>query len=78
MTLQELTELWLRRNGYDGLYSEGGSCACAIEDLMPCSEPSSDCHAGYKVPCDPETCDADGDCKWHIAECKPESEVQGG
>ena len=67
MNLKDLAIDWLKRNGYDGLYSDGGSCGCVLDDLMPCCGPSEDCHAGYRVPCVPETCEAYGDCEWHIA-----------
>ena len=64
MDVREIVEEYLKANGYDGLYSEG--CGCQASDLMPCDMPCEDCQPGYKVPCDPKTCPAYGDCEWHI------------
>ena len=71
MTVQEIIIKYLKENGYDGLYSE--ECGCRIDDLIPCcaGEWLASCEAGYKVPCDPETCPADGDCEWHIGPKPP-------
>ena len=55
---------FLKLNGYDGLFSDG--CGCKVEDIMPCGDTYDDCEAGYVLPCDPEICQASGDCKWHI------------
>ena len=52
--LSEITEEWLKANGYDGLFSRG-ECACVLDDLMPCGEPQPDCEAGYQGAADPET-----------------------
>ena len=63
--VREITKEYLEENGYDGLF--GSDCGCSIDDLMPCcSESIMNCEAGYKVKCDPETCEADGDCEFHI------------
>lgn len=65
MTVKEIVKEYLLAKGFEGLYAE--CCGCKIDDLMPCCcEGIEDCEAGYKVPCDPETCPADGDCEWHI------------
>lgn len=55
---------WLAKRGFDGLYSSG-ECACENRNLYPCGE-RQDCKPGMKLPCDPETCAADGHCDWHI------------
>jgi hypothetical protein len=67
MTVREIITKYLKDNGYDGLCCE--DCGCEVEDLAPCciGENFIDCRPGYKVPCDPATCPADGDCGWHIA-----------
>ena len=54
----------LKKNGYDGLYYDG-DCGCELDDLFPCGEFSSDCKAGYKMPC---TCEYN--CPWHIGATK--------
>jgi len=36
MNVKEITEQYLRANGYDGLYNENGECGCERGDLMPC------------------------------------------
>ena len=73
MNAKEIIEKHLKENGYDGLYSE--NCGCQISNLMPCciGEEMFDCEAGYKIPCNPNTCLANGDCEWHIGP-RPESE----
>ena len=50
-TLREIAGAWLVANGYDGLYSDAGGCACSTDDLMPCDEPGTRCKPGYKIPC---------------------------
>jgi len=68
MTVREIVADWLKAHGYDGLWRDG--CSCQSDDLMPCDwlngEDNADCEPGYKTPCDPATCSADGDCPWHI------------
>jgi len=43
---------WLFTHGYDGLFDNDGECACELDDLMPCGEPSPNCTAGYRAACD--------------------------
>ena len=78
MTVEEIVIEYLKKNGFDGLYCVG-ECGCEISDLMPCNEAIEHCEAGYKQPCDPETCNLDGDCDWHIGREKPNvgAEVPG-
>jgi len=65
MNVRQIVKQFLLANGYDGLYND--DCGCALDDLIPCgSESLSTCEPGYKIPCDPETCSANGDCPWHI------------
>ena len=53
MNLKNLAKIFLELNGYDGLYLDSCyDCACKIDDLMPCSEPSPNCTAGYLQPID--------------------------
>jgi hypothetical protein len=73
MTVKEIIEQYLAKHGFDGLAGDG--CGCQLSDLMPCEGTASGndisgCVPGYKVPCDPETCEADGDCDFHISEVK--------
>jgi len=60
-----MVEKYLRDNGYDGLCNEDG-CACEVDNLYICCEPSFNCEAGYKHPCD--CC---GDHDFHIEIDKP-------
>lgn len=48
--VREILADWLRQHGYDGLFNDG-VCACSVDELMPCLEPSSECQAGYAVAC---------------------------
>ena len=64
-TVREIVKEYLKQNNYDGLFSE--YCGCTIDDLFPCCDATIyDCAAGYKIKCDPETCELDGDCDFHI------------
>ena len=62
MTVIQIIELWLKENGYDGLFNADAECACRIGDLVPCDEPCGTCLPGYQIPC-PETC---GEHYFHI------------
>jgi len=65
MTAREIIKQHLEENGFDGLYTD--DCGCFNGDLAPCGESCSfECEAGYKVPCDPKTCPAGGECGFHI------------
>lgn len=65
----EIVEGHLKASGYDGLYSPNNDCACRIGDLFPCgTEGVEQCRAGYLQKCDPETCNLEGECDWHIGE----------
>lgn len=57
----------LIEHGYDGLYNSRGDCGCETSDLSPGACLEEQCAAGYRVPCDPETCPVEGKCGWHIA-----------
>jgi len=47
--VQTIVTEWLIAHGYDGLCGEG--CGCRLADLMPCSQPSPGCMAGYESKC---------------------------
>lgn len=47
MTVRELIERYLRKEGYDGL--AGDECGCGLENLMPCDTPLN-CVPGHAVP----------------------------
>lgn len=62
---------YLKSNGFDGLFSEDGHCACLTEDFNPCGEICGDCEAGYKRDC------PTGNCEFHICRSKdPLDEVE--
>ena len=65
MTIKDIVKRYLLWGGYEGL--AGPDCGCEIDDLFPCDyEFMEDCEPAHKVPCDPESCPADGDCDWHM------------
>lgn len=81
MTVKEMVEQRLRIAGKDGLYHNIISCACQLDDLMPCGNHyMAQCEAGYKVPCprkeSPDDPDMECDCDpndpnaWHIQKGK--------
>jgi hypothetical protein len=41
----EMVQQYLRRFGYDGLFSD--DCGCRHDDLFPCGNVSEHCEAGY-------------------------------
>jgi hypothetical protein len=43
----DIIEEYLNKNGFDGLYCEGGECACMKDDLAPCGQIEHDCAGGY-------------------------------
>jgi len=60
-TVREILSVWLKANGYDGLYLPG-ICGCRADDLAPCCDSSNTgCQAGYQQPCD-----CGEGCKFHI------------
>lgn len=74
MNIHEMVREHLEKNGYEGLVDHNGFCGCGLDDFMPCDEAHTGCEAGYKVPCNPETCENDGDCGFHITAEKPTKE----
>ena len=46
--VSDIVKEYLDNNGYDGLYSPDGGCACLKEDLQPCGENFCDCVPGIK------------------------------
>ena len=67
MILKEITAAYLKDNGYDGLFHADTCCGCALDDFMPCGEPSPDCEPGYTG----EGCSCGGDCVAGIWRDKP-------
>ena len=70
MSVREIMSETLSYNRYDGLFNDGISCACLMDDLMPCNNDCiATCEPGYKVPC-PNEGDCDCDPKdphaWHV------------
>lgn len=48
MDVLDIVKDYLKNNKLDGLYSDGGECACELSDLQPCGENFSDCSPGIK------------------------------
>src|SRR3990167_7830698 len=64
--VQETIKNYLKDNGFDGLFSVDGGCACILDDLFPCSEFCLIfCQPGYKAAC------ACGDHDFHVQFDKP-------
>jgi hypothetical protein len=55
----DMVERTLKADGFDGLFSEDGECACTVDDLAPCGEIQGSCSAGYSVACG---ANSDGGC----------------
>ena len=71
ITVKDILEAFLKANGFDGLYSpEGDTCACRMDDLMPCNGDwggCGDCLPGYLLP-------GDDECPWKIGVPKKEAD----
>jgi len=69
MNVREITEKYLKDNGYDGLCDKDIECACKIGDLIPCcgSYDVSKCEAGHLIK---EECNGQY-WGWHISTEKP-------
>ena len=53
MNCKEIITLYLKAQGFDGLYNADWECGCLLDDLMPCNgEQIQNCEPGYKLPCD--------------------------
>lgn len=75
MTVKDIVQEYLDKNGYEGLTNQAGECACLKDELAPCcADGIMDCEAGHKVPCNPETCAVGGGCEWHIQVGLPSKE----
>lgn len=72
MTVIEMVAEYLKQNGYDGLYSDDGECACEIGDIAPCNTIGEQCHAGYRYWCEDADCEytADAGRHWHMRKVK--------
>ena len=55
MDVLDIVKDYLKNNKLDGLYSDGGECACELSDLQPCGENFSDCSPGIKKTWDEMT-----------------------
>ena len=64
-TAMDMIRERLVRDGFDGLYDSYGKCGCPINDLSPVYCLTESCQAGYKIPCDPTTCENGGGCECH-------------
>ena len=51
--LLKMVAAHLREHGFDGLFNDDIECACGVDDLMPCGEPSPECVAGFRCDCKP-------------------------
>lgn len=52
MNIREIVDDYLLKNGFDGLFNPECDCGCARDDLMPCSDCTTECEPGYRRPCD--------------------------
>lgn len=66
----DIIEEYLEKNGYHGLYTEFGECACLIKDIGACENISLDCIPGWMSPCD---C---GEHDFHITSVKRELDTK--
>lgn len=63
LTVRRMIELYMKENGYDGLCSLLGECACKLSDFIPCNDLDIDeCQPGKLV----EGCICGRGCSFHI------------
>ena len=68
-TVKEIVVEYLKANGYGGLYSVDGSCACALGDLAPlCGYAVEDCRPGVIVAYPDHKCPCGQGCDFHVVE----------
>lgn len=65
MDVKDIVRKFIEQNGYDGLFSPEGECACLADDLSPGDCLAENCEAGYRV---------DEEHDWHITYTKPATE----
>ena len=73
MEIRDIVEIWLKTNGYSGLFNGSADCACSLKDLMPCDCPCTDCEAGYLT----EESGDDGEESFRVSRTKSET-TEGG
>ncbi len=63
MNVRDVVLYYLMAKGYDGLFDPEESCACGVDDIMPCGAEDNvgSCQPGYKRLC---TCGKG--CDYHI------------
>ena len=64
LTVLKIVRERLIAEGYDGLVSERGDCACLVGDLAPCNAIGEWCESGHRVDGCSDDC-GDG-CDWHV------------
>jgi len=67
-TVKEIVVEYLKANGYGGLYSNDGSCACTLGDLIPCEWSIEDCRPGVIVAYPDHKCPCGQGCDFHVVE----------
>jgi hypothetical protein len=45
-----IVKIFIKQNGYDGLYNNDADCACKLSDIAPCGQLGHDCQTGYLQP----------------------------
>ena len=73
--IRDIVRESLKLGGWDGLYNPE-CCACLVDDLMPCGEPSLECSAGYRQDGCQEWC-GEG-CDFHIVSTRPRKDPTDG
>ena len=63
MDVLDIVKDYLKSNKLDGLYSDGGECACELSDLQPCGENFSECSPGIKKTWDEMTAEQQVHCE---------------
>ena len=72
ITVKQIVEEYLKKNGFDGLFNDVGDCACCLDDLCTCNnEGIENCKCGYKRAYDPDKDNDDlEESEWVISEIK--------
>jgi len=81
MNIKEIVMGHLKKNGYDGLYNDDGSCGCLLNDFMPCDIIGNlrECKPGYRHEVSAEAmseCCGQGTAQWRVGPEKPVEDLE--
>lgn len=49
MKVRDIIKQYLETHGYDGLVNSESTCACSLDDLVPCAADPLECEPAYRI-----------------------------